>query len=518
MKGRGWGESLTEDKSAGSAILPGVSEHELEQALRDLPRIGALVKDRGYRQVWRFSHQDQAYYLKFYPRVAPLKRLFRGSPALREFFRLQWLQKARIPAPRAVATLSGFRLNNQLGDAVILEAIEPAVTLDVYLNNLQWEGEAIADHLHLAQQVRTLVYQLGRAGFGHSDLHLGNFLLKDQRLFLLDAYAVQSGGLKLDHVLQLGHSVRGLATRTDLQRGWELLGSGSAMPKKNPVSRRWWRVGERRSTGENRYFGRLKLDGWSGHYFKQFKYPRRGFAASRLQITEKDWSDAWPRLMGQIESGQLEVLKRTASGEVLGGEIVLGGHPVGIIVKRPRRKLWYRYINEIGRGSRARRAWKKSWSLIVRGIPTAWPLLLMERRVMGYVVDQVIVFERVAGPTLERVNLDDLPPLQRDRLLRRCGRLLRQLEADGLYHYDAKASIWIVRPDEKLGPSPVLIDVDGIRRVPWVALGIERLLRSMKSHPEYTPEDSLALCQGYAPGSRVQREEEESETRNPNDE
>jgi tRNA A-37 threonylcarbamoyl transferase component Bud32 len=486
-----------------------VSQLELEQALRNLPRIGTLIKDRGHRQVWRFVHQDQAYYLKFYPRIAPFKRLFRGSPALREFFRLQWLQKAQIPAPRAVATLSGFRLNHQLGDAVILEAIEPAVPLDVYLHDLQRRAQPIPNHLQLALQLRTLVYQLGRARFGHSDLHLGNFLLKDQRLYLLDAYAVVSGGLRLNHLLQLAHSVRGIATRTDLMRGWETLGNGSPPPKKNPVSRRWWRIAERRSTGENRYFGRLRIDGWSGHFFKQFKYPRRGFPASGLQISDKDWIAAWPRLLAQIDSDQLEVLKRTASGDVLGGEMVLAGHPLSLIVKRPRRKLWYRYINEIGRGSRARRAWNKSWSLIARDIPTAWPLALMERRVLGYVVDQFILFERVPGPTLDRLNLDDLPAAQREMLLRRCGRLLRQLERDGLYHYDAKASNWIVRPDEQLGPSPVLIDVDGIRRVPWVALGIDRLLRSMKLRPEYTHADSLALCQGYAPWSHIQQENDE---------
>ena len=40
----------------------------LEQALRDLPNIGTLVKDRHYRQVWRFEHDGKAYYLKFYPK------------------------------------------------------------------------------------------------------------------------------------------------------------------------------------------------------------------------------------------------------------------------------------------------------------------------------------------------------------------------------------------------------------------------------------------------------------------
>jgi hypothetical protein len=127
----------------------------------------------------------------------------------------------------------------------------------------------------------------------------------------------------------------------------------------------------------------------------------------------------------------------------------------------------------------------------------------MERRRLGYVVDAVIVFERVAGQTLDKVDLHAIPPGRRDMLFRRIGRVLRQIEWFGFSHFDAKASNWIVRSDAKRGESPVLIDIDGIRQRRWVALGIKRLLGSMQTHAQYTPADSLALCRGYAPWSRV---------------
>ena len=46
-----------------------------------------------------------------------------------------------------------------------------------------------------------------------------------------------------------------------------------------------------------------------------------------------------------------------------------------------------------------------------------------------------------------------------------------------------------------------MIDVDGVRKLNvWlVAWGVQRLLRDMRQHPQYTPADSLSLCQGYAP-------------------
>lgn len=75
--------------------------NSLEETLRNLPQIGTIIKDRQYRQVWRFEHEGKAYYLKFYPKGGPrdlFRRFFRGSPAVSEFTRLEWLQKADIPA------------------------------------------------------------------------------------------------------------------------------------------------------------------------------------------------------------------------------------------------------------------------------------------------------------------------------------------------------------------------------------------------------------------------------------
>ena len=484
--------------------------------MRDLARTGTLVKDRGYRQVWRFEHEGKAYYLKFYRRSGLRdfwRRLFRGSPAAREFQRLQWLQKAGINAPRAVAYLMGFKMNTPTagvgaidGDAVILEAIEPSVPLEQFLSDRAVEGLPVPEHRDLASQVIALVHSLGKAKLGHDDLHLGNFLLHDGKVFLIDAYAVRKGGLRMADVMQLGASVSRFATRTDLVRGWRALGAGDRPPEENPVGLKLWRDLLSRTGGDNRYFGRLEFDNWRGIFFRHTKHPRRWSAASRLNISEADWQQGWPELIAQIEADTMPVLKRSRSADVLGTALPLGRTTIDVVIKRPIRRYWYRYLNEIGRGARARRAWFKAWDLIVRDLPTAWPLAFFEKRRLGYVVDTLIIFERVPGPTLWTIDLDALAPEDRDRLFRRTGHILRQLERFGFSHFDAKASNWIVRPDAALGASPVLIDVDGVRRRQWIALGIRRLLRSMRDKAQYTPEDSLALCLGYAPFTRVQRE------------
>lgn len=492
---------------------------DLEQTLRDLPNVGKLVKDRGYRQVWRFEHEGRAYFLKFYPKEGMrdrFRRAFRGSPAMAEFTKLQRLQSAKIPAARPVAVMMGFKILDRIGDAVILEAIEPSIQLDHYFNAHELRAEPVRERRDLALQIRDILRQLVQARLGHEDLHLGNFLLKDGKVYLLDGYAVRIGRMTLRDLMLLGHSASRYATATDILRGWydNGPGAGARLPARNPVSTEMARGYIRRRTfSENLYFGELSLGDWSGMFFKHEKFPRRWSAASQLQISHEDWQTELPRLLDQISNDQLEVLKRSPSGDVLAGTVTLGGKSLDVIIKRPRKRYWYRYINEIGRGSRAERAWVKSWKVILRNLPAAWPLLYLQKRKFGYITDALIIFERVAGTTLARADLDSMPVDQRDMLFRRTGRILRKIDRLGLAHFDAKASNWMVLSDEKLGPTPVMIDIDGIRERRWLMLGVQRLLKSLREiNRQYSAADSLSLCQGYAPASSTPTEPRPIET------
>lgn len=485
-----------------------MSESALADALRNLPDVGQLVKDRGYRQVWRFEFGGRAYFLKWYPRdAAPaVKRLVVGNPAMREFAKLLALQKARIPSPRAVAVLKGFKIRQRQGDAVILEAIEPSIQLDRYLNDCDLAGGHVPDRRKLVDQLIELVYLLGRSKLGHDDLHLGNVLLADGRLHLLDGYAVDSGGLKLRHVMMLGHAASRWATRADLVRGWRVLrATESPPPATNPVSPRLHRKFLRRTLGENPYFGRISVDGWQGHFVKGLKLPRWWAPASGLRVSADDWHRQWPTLSRLI--AEADVLKRSRSGDVLGTTLQLGGRAVEVVVKRPRRKTLWRQINAFGRPGKARRSWVKAWKLAIRNFPVEWPLLFVERRTLGYVTHSMLIVARIPGRTLADQDLDAMPPEDRRTLFRRVGRTLRRLERHGFSHCDAKSSNWIVVADPNRGPVPLIIDVDGIRHYRWDGAGIERVLRSMKEHPQYTREDSRNLCLGYAPFARVVEEE-----------
>lgn len=113
------------------------------------------------------------------------------------------------------------------------------------------------DHADLARQMRDILLALGKANLGHRDLHLGNFLLSNGRLYLVDGYAVRRGGLRLKDVLLLAHRAGPHASRTDLLRTWKALGLSGDMPRKNGVSRRLRREWLARIFKDDRYFGRL---------------------------------------------------------------------------------------------------------------------------------------------------------------------------------------------------------------------------------------------------------------------
>jgi tRNA A-37 threonylcarbamoyl transferase component Bud32 len=279
------------------------------------------------------------------------------------------------------------------------------------------------------------------------------------------------------------------------------------MPAKNSVSNSLHRKFQASTLRDNQQFGRIRIAGWAGHFFKQFKFPRPWSAASQMHFEQRDWESEWPNLLARIESDQLMILKRTRSGDVLEGELILAGRPVHVIVKRPRRKFLRQRIFGMLTRTRARRIWDKAWKLIVRNMPCEWPLLIVEKRTRGYVTDSIIVLEKVQGQTLATINLDSLDEKARERMFYRLGRALRRLEQLGFTHFDAKSTNWIIRDDAHAGLLPILIDADSVRHYVWTAEGIRRLLRSMKDHPQYTPADSLALCQGYAPRARIVRED-----------
>jgi len=482
---------------------------DLEQSLRTLPQRGRLLRHDRHLAVWQFDHAGRDYRLYHFARTGLIGRLLRRPSAWALFNGLQRLQKADIPALRPVAMLSGFQVDESTdirgGDAVIVEYPAAAVGLDEYLQDLEQRGTAVPDRRRLVMLLAGLLYRSGKAGLGLRDATLGSFILSNDQLLIADGTIVRwpilgRGGLVRDDLLSLAHSARRFATRTELLRTWQFLCPGAPLPPmRNRVATARDAAASRAAFCENDRFGKIRVEDWHGIFTKKSAHARRYAPTSNLAFTAADWQQAWPGILEQIRSGKLTPLKRGDNGDVWLADVTVAGQALRLVIKHPRRKHARQYLTDIVRGSRGRRIWIKTWKALARDLPVEWPLLLMEERRAGYVTDAVVVVSFIPGPTFAAVDLDAIGAQARDSLMRRAGAILRRIESLGFTHTDAKSTNWIIYDDAVLGPSPVMIDADALRHYRWSLMGLHRLLRAMRQHPQYTPQDSKALCQGYAP-------------------
>jgi tRNA A-37 threonylcarbamoyl transferase component Bud32 len=458
-----------------------MSPSAFEEHLRSLSQTSTLVRRTRDRETWVFSYNNKPYFLHFYPHTG---RRFSRSAASAEFAGLKTLQDFKLPGVRVAALLSGFNFDNRRGDAVITHGLSGAQRLDTLVGTLA--------HREVLLKTIDLLHQLGQARIGHTDLRPSAFAMTDdRRVVLLDGRGIHTSGLTTEHLLQFAHAIGPGLTRADRVRAWRRLVPGSETP---PVDKH--RHVRFQTDYKNDDIAPVRVGDWTGRFRVRSPRERAWSVASRTFFRTQDWINAWPEMLRQIDADQLEVLKRDSSGDILSGRLNVGGVWLDVIVKCPRNKFLYRYVLDIFRASRAARLWDKTRWLQIRDIDVEYPLLLMERRTLGYVTRAIAVFERVPGSTLDATDLNTLT--DRASFFSRCGRILRRIEQTGLAHTDAKSSNWIVLPDRQ---SPVLIDSYGVRRLTYSRqlCGIRRLLRAMKNHPQFTPDDSLSLCTGFAP-------------------
>lgn len=460
----------------------------LDRCATPLRRTPAPLGKRGIslRETWRFEHNDKPYYLHFYPQTSKLSAS--GGP--KEYAGLKTLQDFKIPAIRVVALLSGFRFGGRKGNAIITQGIEPAIRLSEM-------SPTPRQHRIIVDQIITILQSLIRHELSHDSLSLSSFIWHAGEVKVLDARDLTSATLTPEQLMRFAHNLVPYATRADLLRGWRAVAGDQPIPTDRHTIKRY------AQDLKSDPIERIKIAGWAGRFKSQHDRRLDWSVASGLTISAADWENEWGRILQRLHADQFDILKRDASGDVLSGTITLGGHPIDVIIKRPRNKYLYRRLLGAFRRSRASRLWEKTRWLLVRRLPVEYPLITMDRRVMGYVVESIAIFEKVPGTTLDQADLDAMTPASRENFFRACGRILRKIEDSGLTHTDAKGSNWIVfdslsHTGDKL---PVLIDAYGIRPLnAFLQLfGIRRLLRSMKDHPAYTRTDSLHLCLGFAP-------------------
>jgi hypothetical protein len=425
------------------------AEDQLQQILANFANRATCVSRSGDGELWRFHMGQYAYDLHWWPQLnAMAAKYIGGSPAARIFITLQSLQKAGIPARRVVAQLNGFVIAGTKGDACIVMHDERIVPL----------ADGTIDRRDVIAQLSKRLVDLQSHMLCPTPLDAACFALRGKEVIVDAPLRPHAGHVTRERLYELARSVLGQTTATERLRVWQLF---KEKRERAPTLRTLFR-----GVRDIAPLPIHSIDGWD--------------VAFSSHVDE-------PLFRKLIDPSAGDPIKSDASGSIRDID--------GYIVKRPAFKNGVKgWLQRRRRWSKALVIWRKTYRLIQRGFVCEQPVLAADRRDGLAIADQVVVFRRVEGRTLERFDLASLSRARRDTLMFRIGRVLKQIESLGWSHFDTKTSNWIITPDG----NPVLIDLYGLRFYRWRGFAMKRLLRALKLHEQFDAQDGEMLRAGYA--------------------
>ncbi len=364
------------------------------------------------------------------------KRWIGWSPARREWKALEALFAADAPVPRPRAW---GRLTN--GDEIVVTDFVAGEPITLAHASTRRE---------LAHAIARSIEKLHDVGFRHGDLHLGNLLVVDQKVVLLD--------------LQ-----RARRRRSARERLWDLA------QLEFSLARSGWNPADRQTLRD-----RLGLGSAFDSVLRRFLRDHLRGRARRVLRVGRNWSTAQVgplrglRDVSLKEETLAEIVEttehRSATRERRGGRVQLVETDVAaledgqrtIIVKRIAARTLRRAIGDRLRGTAAARAFFAGQASALLSDRAARPLAFLEKRRFGLPIHSLLVLEKVGNEDLDGVP-ESSPECQR-RLARSLGEWLAEGHAWGLSHRDLKASnirvtirpasieFWMVDLEDLRGP------------------------------------------------------------------
>jgi tRNA A-37 threonylcarbamoyl transferase component Bud32 len=475
-------ESWRENTAAGWKwwVDPALLEHgfeapgaALERAIHD--RRAEVVKQGPHRVVYRLKlGPGQSIYVK-HNLVANtrawLRQLVRPSKARME------MDAALHIAARGVATFEPLALGEHqtpLGACASylvtrgLENTEPLNAFMACTLIAMREPRRTRTRLALARSLGSFLARMHDAGIRHDDLHAANVLVRldaeDQPdLFLIDLQAARLGpalawAAARENLAIFTRWFIPRASRADRLRFWEAYcenrrpGSIAVeTTQRRAVAidlekyswdsmRVFCRNRDARCTGNNRYYRRVRGPGVAGHALTHLDG-----VVVRQFLADPDAPFRWP---------QTRFLKKSRGSWVAEIEVELDGSRTRLIYKRFNVTHWARPWLALFRSTSALRCWILGHGFRERCLPTARPLVVLERVVGPGAREGYLLAEKVENAVDLHGFLERLQELPADRARMRLrlglaalGRLLARLHRHRLDHRDLKASNVLVEPE-----------------------------------------------------------------------
>jgi tRNA A-37 threonylcarbamoyl transferase component Bud32 len=437
-----------------------------------------------------------------------LRMLFKGTPAMREWSRLEQARRVGLPVPQPYGYAQDRKIFPRQS-VLVMEHIEGTIEVKKYLYghpqtvpNNRWR---------VIHALAVLLRRAHDAGVRQRDLHLGNFLVRvgavDLEIFLIDMAAVKFGASLTARMRWQDLAVlRGgtfAASATDALRffrgylaapgklsadgrtlAWQLERAGWA----HRLS--LWRKRTKRPLANNRDFVRIDRKGF------------KGFA----------WREEWAQKIDLFTQGPASLLARANvvkdSRTTTVGMITVAGKDV--FLKRYNCQGLGYMIKNAFRSSRAKRVWKLSHNCRLRGVPVALPLAYLERRQGRKLVDSYLMTAAVRGPNLkELLAATWSTPRTKREWMGALARQMRRMHDRGMSHRDLKAENLIAQRSDQGQWKFYIVDFDGLRSrsVSWRRRlkNIARLARDCASNAEITAADQVRFLKCYL-GDRETRQ------------
>jgi len=403
----------------------------------------------GNRQVYEAEWGKKQIILKLFS-----DKLRAGRHLRREWDGLELLKQKGLSSPRALfkgQTKDGYK-------AVAMEKIgESVTTLEAFNKTEDREGK-----LSLLLAVCKEVARQHNEGVLQKDLHLGNFLLDDDRVFAIDVAQMRfhSGAVKkrkgLCKIAMLMHPfleaneewIEKVISNYLAIRGLDFEKSDSTFFKK--------RLSASKTKGMRRGLKKILRTNK-----RQQRVISKGFAG----MFEKEFCDGakFSEFVRQVDllMDEGEILKNGNTCYVSR----LSWNGQNVVVKRYNYKGIIHSVRHTIKGSRARRCWVNAHRLLTLNVATPKPIAYFEKRRNGILWKSYLVTEYVAGQNLHTFLRDNnVTEQQRSIIIGQVEELLDRLGSYRITHGDLKHTNILITTN-----GPVLIDLDGmmVHRYKW---------------------------------------------------